>query len=50
MRLITNGVVIDDALKFVSVNKDKVKFTNNEIDHVIIAEETIEKQFSDYMR
>jgi DNA-binding transcriptional regulator LsrR (DeoR family) len=43
MDLITNGVVIDDSLKFVSANKDKVKITKNEIDHIITAEETVEK-------
>jgi hypothetical protein len=40
MDLITNGVVIDDALKFVSANKDRIKY--NKLDYTT-AEGTIEK-------
>jgi len=47
MELITNRVVIDDVLKFVSANKDKVVAANNKplnIDDIIPrTEETIEK-------
>jgi DNA-binding transcriptional regulator LsrR (DeoR family) len=42
MELITNGVVIDDALKFVSANKDKIK-EDNKIINQLTPEETTER-------
>jgi hypothetical protein len=42
--LITNGVVIDDALKFVSSNKDKIKVDNKPLKFDdITLEESVEK-------
>jgi len=44
MDLITNGVVIDDALKFVSSNKDKIKVNNKPLKfNDITLEESVEK-------